>query len=286
MNDFPGTGIASRRIAGATLLAVAWGIAPPVAAAPYRIASEPVLRVETRAFFMAGGTNRTLGSADLELGVGERAPWTVRLPPDRPTAAPDHVLIHAAGQPAPAGGNHRVDLAAGFVREDGVQVKIERRLDLREGTTGFFEAGHGPGWRLTLAVTPFRGERPVVRVPASPGAPVLFRVEVGRVLQGKYVALETNELNTFVLQPVAYSFRLGQGDSLEELRLELTPRRIEDDLVEVGVVLTGALHAGRDAPLLLSRDDLWFTGRGTTSTVEATAGEPPDGFRFRVTPLW
>lgn len=286
MNDFAGAaGFLRHGLAAVLVLGIGAGSSPSPGA-PYRVETEPCIRLETRAFLLLGTANRTLDAAEIELPAEGDGTWTVRLPPDRPAAAPPSVTLAAAGRPASAGSAHRLELRAEFLREDGVKVRTDRSLDLRDGTTGFFEAGHGPGWRLTLAVTPFRAERAVVRAPSAPGIPILFRVEVGRVVDGAYVALETNELTTFLRQPVAYSFRLGRGDTLEELRLELTPRQVEDDLVEIGVALEGALHAGRDAPLTLSRKDRLFTGRGTTSTVDAVSGEPANGFRFRVTPVW
>jgi hypothetical protein len=106
------------------------------------------------------------------------------------------------------------------------------------------------------------------------------------VVDGESVPLETNDLSTFVGETVEYMFRIGHGDSLEHVRLALTPARLEDDLAEILVDLTGTIHAGLREPLLLSRHDTLFTDRGTTSEVAATVGEPADGFVFKITPIW
>jgi len=282
MNHFPRSGPAP-----AGLLVIFLTLWPGAEyAAPYPIERIVGLDLHARPIVLRGDTALDLAPLTLSLPPAGPARARLRLPAGLPASAPPVVAVEAEGAPGEEGGIHRVTLRSRFERADGVPVRSERAIEIRDGTTAFFEAAHGPGWRLTLALTAERVERPVVRPPSGSLAPIVFRVEVGRVVGGEFVPVETNELSTFLGQPVEYSFRLGHDDSLEHLRLVLTPRRTEGDLAEVGMSLSGTLSAGRPTPLTLDRDDTLWTDRGTTTEVSATDGDPPDGFRFRVTPLW
>ena len=75
----------------------------------------------------------------------------------------------------------------------------------------------------------------------------------------------------------------GSGDARESLRVVLTPMRIDGDLAEVDIEVSGSLP-GAGRPLLLSRRERIVTSRRATSSVDVTAGDPPAGYRFRITP--
>src|SRR5262249_36779316 len=137
--------------------------------------------------------------------------------------------------------------------------------------------------RLVLAI---RGEsvtRPVVRDTFGVGAPVRFHVAVERIDGERSVPLETNDLSSFLGESVEYSFRRGEGDATESVRLVLTVRRILDDMAEVETDVTGSLP-GAGSPILLSHQDRLFATRGAASTVTCVSGTPPAGYRFLVTP--
>jgi hypothetical protein len=95
--------------------------------------------------------------------------------------------------------------------------------------------------------------------------------------------LETNELHTFVGQSVEYSFRMGQDAGLEAVRLSVLPVSISGDVVTIDAEISGALP-GADGTVLSSRKQRIVASRGATSPITATAGTPPAGYRFQVTP--
>jgi hypothetical protein len=114
------------------------------------------------------------------------------------------------------------------------------------------------------------------------GAPVLFQIAIERRDGGRAVPLESNRLVTFLGEGVEYSFSHGEGGGRESLRLVLTPVRLDGDVAEVEVDVTGSLP-GAGGPLLLSRRERILTSRRATSSLEVTAGDPPAGYRFRIT---
>jgi hypothetical protein len=261
-------------------------VGPPLSALPYPVRKETRLEVTARPILIESDEKTTnLGEIRLEIPPSGITSRELELPGPSSTM-PRRIRIEAEGGVASGGGPHRLTLRSLWRAADGATAKAERDLEVREGATGFFEAAHGPGWRLTLAIQAEAVERVVARAPRSPGHAIVFRVEIGRVVAGDYVPLETNDLSTFRGEPVEYSFRLGGGTTLEQLRLVLTPVRIEGDVAEIRLQVAGTMHAGRESPLLLSRNETVLTGRETTSEVTAAVGDPPDGFRFRITPVW
>lgn len=267
-----------------TLAAV--GTIVGLGAVPVPVTREAMLVVHARPILIEDETTSDLPELRLDVPPSETARTSIALPADRGPDMPARIRLEVEGDPSLADAPHRVTLRATWPSEGGASASAERTIEIREGTTGFFEAAHGPGWRLTLAVRAERTERIVARPPRTPELPVVFRVEVGRLVAGDYVALETNDLSTFRGEPVEYSFRLGRDETLEDLRLVLTPVRIEGEVVEIRVEIAGSLHRGRETPVLLSRRETWITDKKTTSEITAAVGEPPDGFRFRVTPVW
>ncbi len=162
-------------------------------------------------------------------------------------------------------------------------VRSSREIRLSDGGSGLFEVYGEDGRRLLLTL---RGElvtRAVVRPPSSIGDPVRFHVGVLRVDGESAVLLETNELNTFVGQSVEYSFRFGQDEGLQAVRLTLLPTATSGDLVTIDADISGALP-GPGGTVLLSHRERIVASRGATSRVSATTGNPPAGYRFQVTP--
>jgi len=95
--------------------------------------------------------------------------------------------------------------------------------------------------------------------------------------------LETNELHTFVGQSVEYSFRSGQDETLETVRLALLPSAISGDIMTIDASISGALP-GAGGTVLLSRNERIAASRHSVSPIAATVGTPPAGYRFQVTP--
>ena len=157
----------------------------------------------------------------------------------------------------------------------------ERRIEGE--ATALFEVLEASGRRIVLALRTEPIDRPVVHKLAKVGDPVRFRIAVERVDGDRAVLLETNHLNTFVGQSVTYSFRLGHDASLEDVRLELLPLSVSGDVVTIQAGISGALP-GEGATAIVSRQERIVASRLATSTVSATTGSPPSGYRFQVTP--
>jgi hypothetical protein len=125
--------------------------------------------------------------------------------------------------------------------------------------------------------------RAVVRPLATIGAPVRFTIAVERVDGESIALLETNDLHTFVGQSVEYSFRQGQNEGLEAVRLSLLPVSLSGDTVTIDAEITGALP-GAGGTSLANRTERIVASRRATCRVTATAGTPPAGYQFQVTP--
>jgi len=168
-------------------------------------------------------------------------------------------------------------------REGRPPVRSSREVRLADEGSGLFEVFGEGGRRLLLTLRGEQVTRAVVRPPSSIGAPVRFLVAVLRVDGERIVLLETNELNTFVGQSVEYSFRLGQDEGLEAVRLALLPTAISGDLVTLEAEISGALP-GPGGTVLVSHRERIVASKRATSHVSATTGTPPAGYRFQVTP--
>jgi hypothetical protein len=162
-------------------------------------------------------------------------------------------------------------------------VVASREIRLAEEGSGLFEVFGDAERRLVLTLHGEKAERVVVRPPAALGAPVTFQIAVERVDGERTVALETDELHTFVGQSVEYSFRQGQDSGLEAVRLTVLPVAVSGDLLTIDAEISGALP-GTDGTTLVSRKERIVASRRATSRLSATAGIPPAGYRFQVTP--
>ena len=111
----------------------------------------------------------------------------------------------------------------------------------------------------------------------------VFLLAVERRDGERSVPLETDRLVSFLHEGVEYSFTRGEGDGRESLRLTLTPVRLDGDLAELEVDVTGSLP-GAKGPNVLARTERIFASRRATSSFDVTVGDPPAGYRFRITP--
>jgi hypothetical protein len=161
--------------------------------------------------------------------------------------------------------------------------RSERDVEIDGDGTSLLEAYGDEDRRLLLAIRGERVDRPVVLRAAHVGLPVLFSVAIERIDGERTVLLETNQLNTFVGQSVQYSFRRGQDADVESVRLDLLPVSVSGDLVTIQADVSGALPGPKGASLV-SHHQRIVASRRATSSLSATAGTPPSGYRFQVTP--
>ena len=183
---------------------------------------------------------------------------------------------------APEGVYH-IDLRAEAELADGTRVKAERTLRISESATALFEVYRAGDQVLTLALKGQVETETVVPLRPTVGKPVQFEVQVQRVLEGRAISLETNLLNTFVGEPVTYSFKLGEAGVADSVTLRLRPTLLSGNMAEIEVVISGMLPTAQ-GPQLISRTEDWVATRDTTSAVALELGEPPTGYRFLVTP--
>jgi hypothetical protein len=162
-------------------------------------------------------------------------------------------------------------------------VVAAREIRLAEEGSGLFDVFGDGERRILLTLQGEQVARAVLRPPVAVGSPVRFRLGIERVDGERIVPLETNELHTFVGQSVEYSFRLGQGDGVEAVRLSVLPVSIAGDLVTIDAEISGALPSAGGTTLVSHRERI-IASRNATSRLRATAGTPPAGYQFQVTP--
>jgi hypothetical protein len=273
--------VASSRSVVALALALSGGAAGrAVAIPPVALETHVVVRVE--ALVLEGGHSSATGASG-RAEVGPSAPATIELQVPWATTGSSVAV--------------RLILALSSVGADGVVLRCNstatapgdpparasRELRLADEGDGLFEVYGDGARRVLLTLRAERVERPVVRGAVTPGDPVRFVVAVEGVAGDRSAVLETNEIRSFVGQSVEYSFRLGQNDERESLRLVILPVSITGDLITLQVDVSGVLP-GPDGPALLSRTDRIVASRRSTTPVPATVGTPPSGYRFQVTP--
>jgi hypothetical protein len=229
------------------------------------------------------GRSRAAG-VSREAEVGPFQPASVDLVvPWGPDGAPVKVRFDARLTSLTPDGEAVLLCESSVSRAGGPPVVASREIRLAEEGSGLFEVFGDGERRLLLTLKGEQVARAVVRPPASIGAPVKFNVAVERVDGERIVLLETNELNTFVGQSVEYSFRHGQDEGLEAVRLSLLPTAVSGDLVTIEADIGGALP-GPGGTVLVSRRERIVASRRATSRIAATTGTPPAGYRFQVTP--
>jgi len=251
------------------------------AATPVELETHVTLRVE--ALTVDRGRSRATGVVrESELGPGQPAGFDLVVPWGAGGAAVQ-VHLDARLMAISPDGEAVLQLAAEAGRPGRPPVSASREMRLAEEGSGLFEVFGEGDRRLLLTLQGEQVARAVVRRPTNVGAPVRFTVAVERVDGDRVVLLETNELHTFVGQSVEYSFRMGQDAGLEAVRLSLRPVSISGDLVTIEAEISGALP-GDGGTALVSHNERIAASRRATSRLSATAGTPPSGYRFQVTP--
>jgi hypothetical protein len=252
-------------------------------------AALPVLTQETRVLV----TFDILPVSGDGSGVAPVASDTVEIPPARTVsrtldlAWPDaasatRVELELAGTAGPDG-EHRLAVSARLVLPGGRSVRSSREVIVREGSTQIVDLYSEKSQRLLLALRAERTTRPVVLAGPRAAMQVRLRLEVSRVDGERTVPLESNALDTFLGQGVEYAFRRGDGETLESMRVVLTPLRIEGEIAEIAVEITGTLP-GAPARAVVSRSERLIATRGAASGVTMLSGSGPSGYRFTVTP--
>lgn len=260
------------------------GAARPAAPAPYPVTMEPELRLTVRPVVADGRDNRTFESRTVEIRQDGGGSLRLELAWPDPDA-PSRVDLHFTGAPSSEGREHTVRVQSSVAVPGAADVIVDRQVNLEEGALRFVEVYARGGRHMTLALTVESVLRPVVLQPSGTESAVRFRVAVGRVTAQGVVPLETDTLHTLVGQKVSYSFRRGAGDSMETVRLDLTPQKIRGELLEVRFELRGEIRTA-GSPLYLSRSETVFTGRFTAHEFRATRGDPPLGYLFTVSPVF
>jgi hypothetical protein len=194
---------------------------------------------------------------------------------------PDGARIELRTVRGPDRSGSFVEVEARVSRGDDLLARSTRRLPLTQSGTTLWEAYRSQGRRIVLGVRVERQTRPDLSPTPTVGRPVAFRLFVERVEGDAEVLLETNDLHSFLGEPVGYSFRRGLGIDEENLRVDLLPARIVGDVVQVEVSLQARLP-GENAPPPFRRQRTLFATRGVESAVSATWGDPPSGYRFRI----
>lgn len=251
------------------------------AVAPVVIERRVTLHVE--AVIVDGDTTSSAGQpADLEVGPDVPVGATLTVPwGSRENQA--EVRLDARLLAAPDEGAALVRFSA-VVKVPGNEAsRSERDLQVDDEGTELFEVFGEKNRRLLLTIRGERVNRAVVLRAAHVGEPVRFLVAIERVDGERTVLLETNQLNTFVGQSVQYSFRRGHDAELESVRIDLLPVSVSGDLVTIQADVSGALP-GPQGTTLVSHHQRIVASRRATSSLAATAGTPPSGYRFQVTP--
>lgn len=193
------------------------------------------------------------------------------------------VLLRASPRPPRRGVEHVVLLEAEVSMSDGRKTRTSRELAFDEALTSLFDVHRENGRSLILAVEAEHHRETTLAVRDEVGEPIQFQLEIQRLEGEESVSLETNRLNTFVGEPVSYSFRLGETGRGESLTVNLTPERLYGDLARIKVEVSGTLPDRKTISVISRRED-WLTTRGSTSSLSVASGDPPTGFRFLVTP--
>jgi hypothetical protein len=268
----------SRPLGRLVCLAAAWLAATTAPAdAPYALRQEKIVTLRIQVLEVQTEQTLTVGSEELALSGSETS--RMELPLEWGA-----LILDVSGQPGDEHTPHRIKLHSALTT-GGRRFTSNRDLVIREAGTQLVDIYEDDDRRVVLALRAESDTRPVAEVYRllTPGDPVRLSVEIERVDGDRFIPLETNILNTFVGLSVEYSFRRGAGDSAESVLLRMRPVRIAGSVAELVIEVTGSLPGDPDR-LLLSRRETLVSTRGAMSSVTVSSGDPPSGYRFRITP--
>lgn len=165
---------------------------------------------------------------------------------------------------------------------DGSTVHAARSISFDDETTALFEVYRYGDRSLTLAIKATATTELVVSSKRAPGSQVRFRLEIVRVVDGREASLEDNYLNTLIGEPVTYAFRMTDTPEAEAVMIVLKPLRLHANIAEIDVEISGTMTLNEEV-IVIGRTEHWLASRGATSTLAFESGEPPSGYRFRIT---
>lgn len=241
-----------------------------------------VLEIRPLTARQAGGTK------PVTLEVTETAPAEVELRllwPDPGSAS--RLRLRATSRMPMLGFGQLIRLDAELIEPGGRTTRATRDLVFGEDSapiTALFEVARAEGKPLTLAIAGEISQRTTLLTRPVIGPPVQFLLEIEWFEGGSSVALEKNELHTFVGEAVTYSFQLGRPSEAESGSVRLLPSRLVGDTLRISVDLSGTLPDREGSVAVISRTEEWLTSSGMTFSLDLETGDPPRGYRFRVTP--
>lgn len=192
-------------------------------------------------------------------------------------------LVLSASRVTPRGsGAIALDFDGRLTLPDGSTVHAARSISFDDETTALFEVYRYGDRSLTLALKATATTELVVSSRRAPGAQVRFRLEIVRVMDGREASLEDNYLNTLIGEPVTYAFRMTDTPEAETVMIVLKPLRLHANIAEIDVEITGTMTLNEEV-IVIGRTEHWLASRGATSTLAFESGEPPSGYRFRIT---
>jgi hypothetical protein len=251
-----------------------------IQAAPPRIVRDVDLLVELRPLLtdglQSGGLPGRSVRFDDESDAGAR--WVLQWPDPTQDSRLD---LRVSGQPGIDGQPHSITVS-GTLKADGDRlIRLRRSFRIREGGSDIYELYRQGDSALTLTLkvrSELKGWSPAA---VHAGERVYIDIFIEAIAGDRIVSLESNRLNTFLGEPVEYSFRRGQGKTLEDIRLTLTPGELDQGGYEVEAKLDGSLP-GDDGRSYLDRHETLLLSEASTATLRVVRGDPPVGYRFRV----
>lgn len=243
---------------------------------------EQRIAVTGEVLYAGSGASAQLGKVEIEFVPGSSGAAELRLtwPVSEPQA---RLRVEVSGTPGDDEDDLHLRLACTLRFAGSRPVVTRRDLWVREASTSLIDVFTRDRERLVLSLRAEKRLEPTVKLLPNVGAPVQFRLVTEYVRGEQATQLQSNEIYSLVGEPVEYSLDLGEADTPQSVRLILTPLRITGDIVELRVEISGTLP-GDEAPLVIQRSQTLVTSRGATSSVAVTAGNPPAGYRFRITP--
>lgn len=269
---------------GTLVIGAALGASDPAGPAEGAwIRTEPILLLHAECIAIRSEGPRTLAAGSLQVGAGSpgREVLEVSWPgPERPSRLELNAVLAGAAEQWPA----RLAVEARLDVPDGPRASVTRDLEIAEGGSSLVEIWAREPERLVLVLGGEWTRRPLLQNAPRTTRPVRFRLDIEAIRADRGIPLETDDLATLLGEPVTYSFRRGgSGEQAESVELRATPVRIEGDLVQIDVEIAGRLPAG-SSPLVLAERRRLVASRGAATVLTITAGDPPRGYRFLLTP--
>jgi hypothetical protein len=137
-----------------------------------------------------------------------------------------------------------------------------------------------------------------VHYPSSSTTKVRFQLNIYRISKGKDILLEKNSLSTLLQQPASYYLHLFAGGKKskksklgeEELDIKMTPLEIFNESVDIEVDIEGVILKGTHEKIPVSIKKVENVGNThslfVTLAAEEEGGEPQEGYKFEIIPVF